>query len=157
LTGTRVAFGQAISWVYGEFIAQRAQQPVSFLAQLGRDHRKYGVTQRHYDTMGRLLYGALRDELAGDWSPAVDAAARESLNLITGVMGGAADAEDGPAWWEGTVVEQLRVSRDLAVVRLQLDQPLPYHAGQYVKAEVPQCPRSWRYLSPSMPSDETGA
>lgn len=157
LTALRVTFAQAMSWVYGEFIAQRAQEPVSFLAQLGRDHRKYGVTQSHYETVGQVLYAALRDGLAGEWTAAVDGAARESLNLITGVMGGAADAEDGPAWWDGTVIEHLRVSRDLAVVRMQLDQPLPYHPGQYVKVEVPQCPRSWRYLSPSMPADETGA
>ena len=30
------------------------------------------------------------------------------------------------------MIEHLRVSRDLAVVRLQLDRPMPYHAGQYV-------------------------
>lgn len=157
LTATRAAFAHAMSWVFGEFIAQRAQAPVSFLAQLGRDHRKYGVVQRHYDVVGPVLYAALRDELADHWTAAVDDTAREALNLITGVMGGAAEAEDGPAWWDGTVVEHLRVSRDLTVVRLQLDHPLPYHAGQYVKVEVPQCPRSWRYLSPSMPPDETGA
>lgn len=157
LAGTRAAFAQAISWVYGEFVAQRAQEPVSFLAQLGRDHRKYGVTQHHYDTLGQMLYAALRDELAGGWTAAVDDAARESLNLIVGVMSGAADAEEGPAWWDGTVVEHLRVSRDLAVVRMQLDRPLPYYPGQYVKVEVPQCPRAWRYLSPAMPADETGA
>ncbi|MGV0624436.1 FAD-binding oxidoreductase [Mycolicibacter minnesotensis] len=157
LTPQRVAFAHAMSWVLGELVAQRAQEPVSFLAQLGRDHRKYGVTQRDYDLVGRVLHASLRDELAEQWTPQVDDAAREALNLITGVMGGAADAEDGPAWWEGTVVEHLRVSRDLAVVRLQLDHPLPYYPGQYVKVEVPQCPRSWRYLSPSMPADETGA
>lgn len=157
LAATRVAFAQAMSWVYGEFIAQRAQEPISFLAQLGRDHRKYGVKQHHYDTMSQMLYVALRDELGDDWTPAVDDAARESLNLVTGVMGGAADAEDGPAWWDGTVVQHLRFSRDIAAVRIQLDHPLPYHPGQYVKVEVPQCPRSWRYLSPSMPADETGA
>ncbi|MEB3031153.1 FAD-binding oxidoreductase [[Mycobacterium] nativiensis] len=157
LADTRTAFAQAMSWVFGEFVAQRAQEPISFLAQLGRDHRKYGVTQHYYDTMGQVLYAALRDELADAWTPAVEDAARESLNLIIGVMGGAADAEEGPAWWDGTVVEHLRVSRDLAVVRMQLDRPLPYYPGQYVKAEVPQCPRSWRYLSPSMPADETGA
>lgn len=157
LSGIRTAFTQALSWVYGELVAQRAQEPISFIAQLGRDHRKYGVTQHHYDTMGRVLYAALRDELAEDWTPAVEDAARESLNLIIGVMGGAADAEEGPAWWDGSVVEHLRVSRDLAVVRIQLDHPLPYYPGQYVKVEVPQCPRSWRYLSPAMPADETGA
>lgn len=157
LSAIRTAFTQALSWVYGELVAQRAQEPISFIAQLGRDHRKYGVTQHHYDTMGRVLFAALRDELAEAWTPAVEDAARESLNLIIGVMGGAADAEEGPAWWDGSVVEHLRVSRDLAVVRIQLDHPLPHYPGQYVKVEVPQCPRSWRYLSPAMPADETGA
>jgi NAD(P)H-flavin reductase len=72
-------------------------------------------------------------------------------------MSGAAEAEHGPAWWDGTVVQHLRVSRDLAVVRLQLDNPMPYHAGQYVNVAVPQCPRRWRYLTPAIPPDETGA
>ncbi|MEB3050071.1 FAD-binding oxidoreductase [Mycolicibacter sp. MYC123] len=157
LADTRAAFTQAMSWFYGELVAQRAQEPVSFLAQLGRDHRKHGVTHQHYQTIGQVLYAALQDELSESWTPAVADAARESINLVVGVMAGAADAEDGPAWWDGTLVEHLRVSRDLAVVRMQLDRPLPYYPGQYVKVEVPQCPRSWRYLSPSMPSDETGA
>ncbi|ORV51577.1 2-polyprenylphenol hydroxylase [Mycolicibacter engbaekii] len=157
LSPQRDAFAHAMSWVLGEFLAQRAQPPVSFLAQLGRDHRKYGVTQRHYQSVGQVLLATLREALADRWTAAVDEAAREALNLIIGVMGGAADAEEGPAWWDGTVIEQLRVSRDIAVIRLQLDQPMPYHPGQYVKVEVPQCPRSWRYLSPSIPADETGA
>ncbi|MEB3071428.1 FAD-binding oxidoreductase [[Mycobacterium] vasticus] len=157
LADTRAAFTQAMAWFYGELVAQRAQEPVSFLAQLGRDHRKHGVTHQHYQTIGKVLYAALQDELAESWTPAVDDAARESINLILGVMAGAADAEAGPAWWDGTIVEHLRVSRDLAVVRMQLDRPMPYYPGQYVKVEVPQCPRSWRYLSPSMPADESGA
>lgn len=157
LAEARAAFTHAMSWYYGELVAQRAQEPVSFLAQLGRDHRKYGVTHQHYQTIGQVLHSALRDELSASWTPAVDDAARESINLVLGVMAGAADAEAGPAWWEGTIVEHLRVSRDLAVVRMQLDRPLPYYPGQYVKVEVPQCPRSWRYLSPSIPADESGA
>ena len=72
-------------------------------------------------------------------------------------MSGAADAEQGPAWWDGTVIEHLRVSRDLAMVRLQLDRPMPYHAGQYVNVAVPQCPRRWRYLTPAIPPDDSGA
>jgi len=55
------------------------------------------------------------------------------------------------------VIEHLRVSRDLAVIRLQLDRPMPYHAGQYVDVAVPQCPRRWRYLTPAIPPDDTGA
>ena len=153
----RAAFAHALNWVYGELVAQRAEEPVAFLAQLGRDHRKYGVLPEHYETLGQVLHATLRDELAEAWTDAVDAAARQSLNLITGVMRGAAEAEEGPAWWDGTVIEHRRISRDLAVIRLQLDRPMPYHAGQYVNVAVPQCPRRWRYLTPAIPPDDSGA
>jgi NAD(P)H-flavin reductase len=157
LDGQRAAFAHAMDWVYGELVAQRARAPVAFLAQLGRDHRKYGVAPAHYDTLRQALHWALRTQLIDGWTGAVDDATRQSLNLITGVMRGAADAEDGPAWWEGTVIEHHRVSRDLAVIRLYLDRPMPYYPGQYVKAEIPQCPRRWRYLTPAIPSDDSGA
>ena len=93
--------------MYGELVAQRAEEPVAFLAQLGRDHRKFGVLPASYDTLRRALYTTLRGHLGEAWTPAVDDAADQSLNLITGVMSGAADAEDGPAWWDGTVVEHI--------------------------------------------------
>ena len=160
MDGQRAAFAQALCWVYGELVAQRSQEPVAFLAQLGRDHRKYGLLPTHYDTLRRALHATLRTHLShpsrGAWTDAVDAAATASLNLITGVMSGAAEAEDGPAWWDGTVVEYHRASRDLAVVRLQLDRPMHYHPGQYVNVCVPQCPRRWRYLSPAIPADPDG-
>ncbi len=152
----RAAFGQAMHWVFGEFVAQRAQSPVAFLAQLGRDHRKYGVTQQHYDSMRRAWYAEMRSHLIDEWTADVDDAAVQAINLITGIMSGAADAEDGPAWWEGSVLEHHRVSRDLAVVRLHLDRPMPYHPGQYVNVQIPQWPRRWRYLSPAMPADPEG-
>jgi NAD(P)H-flavin reductase/hemoglobin-like flavoprotein len=160
MEGQRAAFAHALHWVYGELVEQRAAEPVAFLAQLGRDHRKYGVLPRHYDTLRRALYATLRDHLGhpsrGVWTDAVDAAATSSLNLITGVMSGAADAEEGPAWWDGTVIEHTRVSRDLGVIRLQLDLPMHYYPGQYVNVHIPQCPRRWRYLSPAIPADPDG-
>jgi NAD(P)H-flavin reductase/hemoglobin-like flavoprotein len=156
MAGQRKAFAHALNWVYGELVAQRAEAPVAFLAQLGRDHRTYGVTPAHYETLRQALYSTLRDALGQAWTDPVAQAARQSLNLITGVMSGAADADAGPAWWDGTVIEHLRVSRDLAVVRLQLDRPLPYHPGQYVNVAVPQCPRRWRYLTPAVPADDSG-
>ncbi|MGH3971150.1 MAG: FAD-binding oxidoreductase, partial [Mycobacterium sp.] len=156
LAGQRAAFAHALNWVYGELVAQRADAPVAFLAQLGRDHRTYGVTPPHYETLRQALHSTLRDELGQAWTAPVAEAAEQSLNLITGVMSGAADADKGPAWWDGTVIEHLRVSRDLAVVRLQLDRPLHYHPGQYVNAAIPQCPRRWRYLTPAIPSDDGG-
>lgn len=153
----RAAFAHAVSWVLGELAAHRAQEPVAFLAQLGRDHRKYGVVQRHYDSMGGALYGAFRDHLSESWDDRLAEAARDAVTLMTGVMRGAADAEEGPPFCDGTVIEHIRATRDVSVVRLQLDRPLFYHPGQYVTVQVPQWPRRWRYLSPSIPTDPGGA
>ncbi|OBK26532.1 2-polyprenylphenol hydroxylase [Mycobacterium asiaticum] len=156
MAAQRAVFGQAMRWLYGELVAQRADEPVAFLAQLGRDHRKYGVLPSQYETLRRALYSALRAQLGSAWSDAVQDAAEQSLNLFVGVMSGAADAEDAPAWWDGTVIEHNRVSRDLAVVRLRMDRPVDYHPGQYVNVQIPQCPRRWRYLSPAIPADPDG-
>ena len=153
----RTAFAKAMTWLFSELIAQRAQEPVAFLAQLGRDHRKYGVTQRHYDSMQDALFTTLRSHLIESWDDKLAEAAHDAVALIIGVMRGAADAEKGPPFRDGTVIEHIRVTRDVSVVRLQLDQPLYYHPGQYVTVQVPQWPRRWRYLSPAIPADRGGA
>ncbi|ACC39105.1 MULTISPECIES: FAD-binding oxidoreductase [Mycobacterium ulcerans group] len=156
MSGQRAAFTRALHWVYSELVAQRAEEPIAFLAQLGRDHRKYGVQPTQYETLRRALQTTLRSHLGSSWTDSVARAAEQSLNLIVGVMSGAADSEDGPAWWDATVIEHIPASRDLAVIRLQLDHPMPYHPGQYVNVQVPQCPRRWRYLSPAIPADLEG-
>ncbi len=157
LTRQRASFGEALSWLLSEMIAQRAEEPVAFMAQLGRDHRKYGVTARHYDTLGQALLTTLRDELADIWDGRIAEATSDFIELVIGVMRGAADAEQTPPFVDGTVLEHIRATRDVSIVRLQLDRPLFYHSGQYVTVQVPQWPRRWRYLSPSIPSDEGGA
>ncbi|WNG82612.1 FAD-binding oxidoreductase [Mycobacterium sp. ITM-2016-00316] len=157
LTRQRASFGEALSWLLSEMIAQRAEEPVAFMAQLGRDHRKYGVTARHYDTLGQALLTTLRDELADIWDGRIAEATSDFIELVIGVMRGAADAEQTPPFVDGTVLEHIRATRDVSIVRLQLDRPLLYHSGQYVTVQVPQWPRRWRYLSPSIPADESGA
>ncbi|MBJ7385032.1 MAG: 2-polyprenylphenol hydroxylase [Mycolicibacterium sp.] len=153
----RAVFSRALHWVLGEIVEQRAQEPVAFLAQLGRDHRKYGVTAAHYDTMQRALLGALRGHFADRWDGAVASTAIDVVELVIGVMRGAADAESGSPYEDGTVVDHIRATRDVSIIRLQLDRPLFYHPGQYVTVQVPQWPRRWRFLSPSIPSDGDGA
>src|SRR6185295_4418666 len=81
----RAAFAQALTWLFGELIAQRAEEPVAFLAQLGRDHRKYGVTQQHYHSMQAALLAALRSHLAESWDDALAEAARDTVTLMVGV------------------------------------------------------------------------
>ncbi|TPG29818.1 FAD-binding oxidoreductase [Mycolicibacterium hodleri] len=153
----RSAFATAMTWLFGELIAQRAEEPVAFLAQLGRDHRKYGVTQRHYDSMQDALLATLRSHLIDRWDERLADTAEQAVALIVGIMRGAADAEGGPPYRDGTVIENLRVARDVSVIRLQLDDPLYFHPGQFVTVQVPQWPRRWRYLSPSIPADRSGA
>jgi len=152
----RAMFKQALDWLLGEFIARRTEAPVTFMAQLGRDHRKYGVTKAHYSSLALALHATLKDHLGDRWTVKVDHAARQTLHLIISVMNSAAEADRGPAWWDGTVAEHHRVSRDLAVVRLFLNQPMDYHPGQYVNVEIPQLPRRWRYLSPANPAQPDG-
>jgi NAD(P)H-flavin reductase/hemoglobin-like flavoprotein len=153
----RIVFAKAMTWLLGELIERRAEEPVAFLAQLGRDHRKYAVAQRHYDSMQAALITTLRSHLIDQWDDRLADTAEQAIHLIVGIMRGAADAEKGPPFHDGTVIDHLRVARDVSVIRLQLDSPLYFHPGQYVTVQVPQWPRRWRYLSPSIPADRSGA
>lgn len=156
LTEQFKVFSHALTWLFGQLIDRRAEEPIAFLAQLGRDHRKYGVDRSHYASMHEALYVTLRKHLSENWDDKLDDTARAALQLFIGVMSGAADAEPGPPFCDGTVIEANRVSRDVSVIRLQLDQPLAYYPGQYVTVQVPQWPRRWRYLSPAIPPDPHG-
>ncbi len=152
----RNVFGHALCWLCDELIAQRAEEPVTFLAQLGRDHRKYGVTPQHYATLKDALLITLRSHLAESWNPQLSEAVHDVVELAVGVMGGAATAETSPPFSDGTVLEHLRPTRDVSRVRLKMDHPLTYLPGQYVGVQVPQWPRRWRYLSPAIPAEPHG-
>ncbi|MEW5809647.1 MAG: FAD-binding oxidoreductase [Actinomycetota bacterium] len=152
----RKVFGHALSWLCDELIAQRAEEPVAFLAQLGRDHRKYGVSADHYDTLQTALLATLRGHLADRWDRRLAEAVTDVVTLMVGVMSGAADAETSPPFCDGTVLEHLRPARDVSVIRLKMDHALGYHPGQYLPVQVPQWPRRWRYLSPAIPADPAG-
>ncbi|WP_414711080.1 globin domain-containing protein [Pseudonocardia sp.] len=120
-----------------------------FLAQLGRDHRKFGVIAKHYDAVGFALLSALEYYLANAWIAPVEKAWTDAYGLIASAMGAAADAERGPASWLGRVVGHRRLSWDVAMVQVQTGEPIPYQAGQYLSVETPRRPRLWRYLSPA--------
>ncbi|GAA1460060.1 FAD-binding oxidoreductase [Williamsia maris] len=129
---------------------------IGFLGQLGHDHRKYGVSPEDYDVFFRSLLAEISSTLGEDFDPATSAITAQALLLATGVMRGAAESARGPATWQARVVEKYRLSRDLAVVRLVTDTPLTYMAGQYLEIQIPQWPRFWRHLSPSIPPNPSG-
>ncbi|MFC4604937.1 FAD-binding oxidoreductase [Rhodococcus kronopolitis] len=146
---------QAIGYVVDKLDTPRRILP--FLEQLGRDHRKYGVKDAHYTAVGNAVLDALQSFTGNQiWTVEVDEAWRQTIALISATMMGAANSESRPSTWTGTVVEHKQVLRDVAVVRLQLDQPMEYGAGQYVSVSVPGRPRMWRYLSPAIPSNPQG-
>jgi NAD(P)H-flavin reductase/hemoglobin-like flavoprotein len=121
----------------------------ALLERLGREHRKFGVTDRHY----AAFFGALRDTVrhftGGHWTPEVAAAWDGALRHMSDAMrgGSAADAATSPPWWVAEVVEHELRSPGVAVLKLAPGQPLPYRAGQYVPVQVTRWPRVWRPFS----------
>lgn len=130
----------------------------AFLSQLGRDHRKYGVTSAHYKAFSTALVKEIITRLGDRRTAAMNAVIAQLVALTAGTMDAAAQAEAKvlAPYWEATVVEHIRLNRDQALVRLEADGPLPYVAGQYVSVHTPQQPGVWRYLSPTIPPDSHG-
>ncbi|MGB3302681.1 MAG: FAD-binding oxidoreductase [Gordonia sp. (in: high G+C Gram-positive bacteria)] len=158
MAGLRTSFTDVLVHVLDAIPAPDGHDElIEFLAQLGRDHRKYGVTSEHY----WLIYEALLSEFAfafgPRWTTAAQEAVSQAMMLTTGVMRGAAESAHDPALWQASVVEKFRITRERAVVRLIVTGPRPNFAtGQYLETQIPQWPRTWRNLSPSIPPNERG-
>jgi NAD(P)H-flavin reductase/hemoglobin-like flavoprotein len=129
--------------------ADRRQELDAYLRDLARDHRKFGVTGKHYRVFCDALLASLQACGAG-WDPATAAAWRALLDHVAAVMSGAADeAAAEPAWWLGEIVRHDRRGPDVAVVTIRPEpgQPVRYQAGQYLSIQVPRWPRVWRCYS----------
>jgi hemoglobin-like flavoprotein len=59
---------------------------VPTLADLGRRHAQYGVTDSHYDTVGTALLWTLEQGLGSGWTPEVKAAWSGAYALLADVM-----------------------------------------------------------------------
>ena len=130
------------------YVVERLDSPetvLPLLAQLGRDHRKYDITDDDYAAVGEALVTALAG-LAGPelWTDETAHAWHSAVALIVTTMTEAARGEPGPPTWVGTVRDHRRVLDDLAIVRLQLDQPMPYAPGQYVSVQIHSRPPARR-------------
>jgi NAD(P)H-flavin reductase/hemoglobin-like flavoprotein len=137
-------------------MVDRPDDLIPFLRQLGRDHRKFGVVASHYEAVGMALLAGVKQYARGAWTDEVERAWAEAYTIMARAMLESANADEGPAWWNGKVVERQRLNRDLAVVRVQPDFAVPYQPGQYVSVETPQRPRMWRYLTPATAPREDG-
>ncbi len=128
-----------------------------YLADLGRDHRRFDVRPEHYPAVGDALLATLAQFLGPDWDPDLAADWAKAYRLVAQTMCDAATAADGtPAYWTAGVVEVDRRGLDIAVVRLHVNGPrLPYVAGQSCAMEVPSRPRVWRYYSIANAPDDS--
>jgi NAD(P)H-flavin reductase/hemoglobin-like flavoprotein len=137
-------------------MVSRPDDLAPFLAQLGRDHRKFGVVTRHYEAVAAALVSSIEHYAGPAWTPDIEEAWIGALAVTTKIMRTAADADQGPASWLGRVVSHRRLSWDVAIVQVQTGQPIPYRPGQYLSVETPRRPRLWRYLSPANAPREDG-
>lgn len=129
----------------------------AFLGQLARDHRKYGVRPEHFRAAGHALLVAVRECTPIIlWTAALERTWAEVIAHFTETMAVAAAEDDLPAAWGATVVGHERVLADLAIIRLETDSPIPFHAGQYMSVQIPQRPQMWRYLSAAIPPNPQG-
>ncbi|WP_283136858.1 globin domain-containing protein [Rhizohabitans arisaemae] len=121
----------------------------SYLGQLGRDHRKYGVVAEHYTAVGNALLATIRHFAGEVWNTEIEAAWVAAYTAAANLMIEAAESEAGrsPAWWLAEVVAHERRTPDVAVLTLRPGQRLDYRAGQYVNVQTARWPRVWRTFS----------
>jgi NAD(P)H-flavin reductase/hemoglobin-like flavoprotein len=119
------------------------------LGRLGRDHRKFGVTEQHHEAFFAALRDTVRYYFGPDWRPEVAHAWDQALSYISATMraAAAADAAQNPPWWIAEIVGHELRAPGVAVLKLAPSQPLPYEAGQYVPVQVTRWPRVWRPFS----------
>ena len=166
-----LTLGESRKWVFEALTrcAWSSDQPEAltrWLGELGRDHRKFGVTEQHYRLFCDALLTTMQAFCAGSWSGQTQAAWERALAAITAAMtaggtagqpadGGTADGAASladrdagePAWWVAEVVEHDLRRPDLAVLALRPDQPMRYLPGQHISVQVPRWPRVWREYS----------
>ena len=121
----------------------------ALLDRLGREHRRFGVTEAHYAAFVTTLRDTAEHFIGSDWTPETAAAWQGTLDYVAEAMKAAAadDARTSPAWWVAEIVSHELRSPGVAVLRLRPSQPLPYEAGQYVPVQVTKWPRVWRPYS----------
>jgi hemoglobin-like flavoprotein len=82
---------QALAFVISGL--DRTEQLLPTIQSLGRNHVRYGVTDKHYDSVGAALLWTLEQGLKDAWTPAVKDAWIAAYTLVAGVMKDAARAE----------------------------------------------------------------
>lgn len=128
------------------------------LAQLGRDHRKFGVKADHYQPFFDALLATVEQVSGPGWTESVSQAWRVVLAYFATSMRSAAaqDASTQPAWWIGEIVQHDLRTPTIAVLTIRPDRPLTFQPGQYISVQVARWPRVWRRYSIANAPRENG-
>jgi len=123
----------------------------AFLAQIARDHRKFGVRDRHLQSFFTALADTVERAAGPAWTPAMATAWQHVLHDADHTMRTAMqrDGQVRPAWWLAEIVRHELRTDSLAVLTLRPDQPYSYQPGQFIDVQVPRWPRLWRSYSPA--------
>ena len=134
----------------------RVEEVVGFARHLGADHRKLELRPHHHQHFGDALIATLRHLGGSGWSEELERTMRTAYRVLSTALQEGAATGAGPTRVGATVVDVLRPTRDVVVVRLISDQMIGYHPGQYLSALTPYAAGTWRRLSPSIPSNPAG-
>ncbi len=147
MTQTRAAvFRGLASLIAGLDDKGRTEQA---LAKAARDHRKFGVREKHYRPFFDALTAMAEHAAGPSWTSQSAAAWRAATEWFAAVMADAAaeDASHQPAWWTAEIVQHDRRTDTVAVLTIRPDRPLSYVPGQYIHVQTPRWPRIWRSYS----------
>jgi len=129
----------------------RIDQLGPYLAELGRDHRKFGAIAGHYPAVGEALIGTLAHFSGASWTAELEQDWLAAYGLIAAAMTGAASraALSEPPYYDGEIVEIDRRTFDIAALRVRTIERIPYLAGQSLSIEASTLrPREWRPFTP---------
>jgi NAD(P)H-flavin reductase/hemoglobin-like flavoprotein len=133
------------------------EEMAAYLAQLGRDHRKYRIEPEMYEVVGTALLATLRAFARDAFTRQAEDAWSQIYVTTTSLMIKAAEEEAAktPPWWIAEVLKVDHRADGLAVLTIAPDEPLPFTAGQHLTVQTPRWPRVWRpYSIAGMPRDD---
>jgi NAD(P)H-flavin reductase len=134
------------------------EELAAYLAQLGRDHRKYSVQPEMYEAVGDALMATLRSYAGLAFTPAAEQAWAQALQAASSLMIGAAEEHSltAPPFWAAEVVSNEQRRPGISVLTVASDLPLPYEPGQHITVQTPRWPKVWRPYSVACRPREDG-
>lgn len=136
--------------------ADDAEALLELVETFGVDNRTVGFLDEDYARIGHAMVLTARSVGGSAWTPDVDRAWVDGFDVVAELMVGSAtrDWARGPRRLSGQVVEHVRRTPDLAVLRVRLDEAILARPGQHVLVSAPDLPGVWRpYHVVPVPAD----